>query len=78
MARLVYKLWLSGEVVGEWSDPHAMREGVRGYIEAHPDELQLLNLGTFTQSRRRGTSPASTISGNDILTFLEDIEAAEE
>lgn len=78
MARIIYKLWLDGAIVGEWNDPDNMREGVLAYLESRPEELSLLNLSTFTQNNRTGLTPASSIMGEDILTFIEDIEDAEE
>lgn len=77
MAQLIYKLWYDGAIVGEWNNPYEMYTDVREYVEGNPDQLATLRLTTFTSSYRTGAIPASSIQGEDIITFLEDIEAAE-
>jgi hypothetical protein len=78
MAQILYKLWLDGAVVGEWTDPVDMRQGVSDYVEANPDELHLLNLTGFTSSKSKAAFPAFSLKSDEILTYLEDIEFAGE
>lgn len=74
MGQIHYKLWLDGAVLGEWKDSADMHAEIPGYLEAHMEELHLLTLTAFTATRQRGSAPAFSVKGEEILSYLEDAE----
>lgn len=77
MAKLHYKLWISGEVIGQYHEVQVAYDATRAYIEANPEELPLIHFGAF-RSTREGAKPVFSVAGQELVEYLSDVARDEE
>ena len=69
-----YRLWIQTDVIDSWTDPHDAHEAARAYIEANPEEVNLLHFGAFRSGYNdQPAKPVFAVSGQELIDYLNDV-----
>jgi hypothetical protein len=72
MAELVYKMF-DGDNVYTYHSLTSAAEGVRAYVDEHPERLNFVRMSEYVYTQKHGAKVVASHEGTELLAYLDSV-----